>query len=1052
MKKKNEFKKDYIDELGFYVIEDYDKKAPFASFLSGIAGIEGIPMWSFYVNRGQAISSIGIGDKSNCIMEFFPANEAYKMVYSNGFRTFIKVRNNDEEFIFEPFSMTTNENIKRIIKIKNNELRLVEINSQLNLNIEITYFTIPNEDFSALGRKVEVVNTSDVKIEIEILDGLSAILPYGSDNEVYKAIGNTLRSYMQGEIKEDGTAMYKLRSSTEDTTQMGTVENSYFYVAFDENEDILNPIVDSEKIFGYDTSLKEPVEFKNNTIGALLNTNKISYNKVPCAFTGKAMCLEGNNSTDIYSYIGYMSNSDDVNKSLKKICKKSYFDMKINESNELINNISKHVDTKTAYPLFDEYVKQCYIDNVLRGGYPLEFGNVDKKIYYVYSRKHGDLERDYNFFSIEPNFYSQGNGNFRDVNQNRRMDAYIHPFTGVENIKLFNDLIQLDGYNPLVIKGKKFYVVESEKENLFNLVSVYENEKLIKTLEDKFTIGELYSSLRNIKGIESQKINEIMNDIIEMCSETVEVDFGEGFWSDHWTYNLDLIEEYLDVYPDKIKELLIKDEDYKFYNSPEYVLPRRDKYSIEDGKVRQYAALAKKEIIYNNWISDSHGNLYKTNLFAKLLILAGIKFMTLDPMGFGIEMEAGKPGWNDAMNGLPGLLGSNFSETTELKRLLLFIKENIKLVEDSIKLPEEFYKSICEVEKILSLNLNEELNQLEYWDKVSTIREEYREKIKYSISGNNESLERQAIESIINKMLCKIDLGIKKAKSMNEGNIPTFMYYDVTKYEIDNKEEIKPLEFKTNFLPLFLEGPTRYFKTKLENNEKHEVYKAVKESNVYDKKLKMYKTSESLEDVSYEIGRARSFTAGWLERESIFMHMEFKYILELIKNGLYEEFFEDIKTAMPPFMNPEVYGRSILENSSFIASSSNPDERTHGRGFVARLSGTTVEMLNIWKLMMVGENLFVYEDGILKFRLNPILTKDFFKDSAFITTILGNTKLVYVNKNNKDTFGSEKGIIEEIILVDANNNMSKFKGNEVCGELAEKIRNKEVVEIQATIL
>ena len=1052
MKEKNEIKNDYIDELGFYVIENYDKKAPFASFLSGIAGVEGIPMWSFYVNRGQAISSIGIRDKSNCIMEFFPANEAYKMVYSNGFRTFIKVRNNDEEFIFEPFSMTTNENIKRIIKIKNNELRLVEINSQLNLNIEITYFTIPNEDFSALGRKVEVVNTSDVKIEIEILDGLSAILPYGSDNEVYKAIGNTLRSYMQGEIKEDGTAMYKLRSSTEDTTQMGTVENSYFYVAFDENEDILNPIVDSEKIFGYDTSLKEPVEFKNNTIGALLNTNKISYNKVPCAFTGKAMCLEGNNSTDIYSYIGYMSNSDDVNKSLKKICKKSYFDMKINESNELINNISKHVDTKTAYPLFDEYVKQCYIDNVLRGGYPLEFGNVDKKIYYVYSRKHGDLERDYNFFSIEPNFYSQGNGNFRDVNQNRRMDAYIHPFTGVENIKLFNDLIQLDGYNPLVIKGKKFYVVESEKENLFNLVSVYENEKLIKTLEDKFTIGELYSSLRNIKGIESQKINEIMNDIIEMCSETVEVDFGEGFWSDHWTYNLDLIEEYLDVYPDKIKELLIKDEDYKFYNSPEYVLPRRDKYSIEDGKVRQYAALAKKEIIYNNWISDSHGNLYKTNLFAKLLILAGIKFMTLDPMGFGIEMEAGKPGWNDAMNGLPGLLGSNFSETTELKRLLLFIKENIKLVEDSIKLPEEFYKSICEVEKILSLNLNEELNQLEYWDKVSTIREEYREKIKYSISGNNESLERQAIESIINKMLCKIDLGIKKAKSMNEGNIPTFMYYDVTKYEIDNKEEIKPLEFKTNFLPLFLEGPTRYFKTKLENNEKHEVYKAVKESNVYDKKLKMYKTSESLEDVSYEIGRARSFTAGWLERESIFMHMEFKYILELIKNGLYEEFFEDIKTAMPPFMNPEVYGRSILENSSFIASSSNPDERTHGRGFVARLSGTTVEMLNIWKLMMVGEKLFVYEDGILKFRLNPILAKDFFKENALITTILGDIRLVYTNINNKDTFGLEMGIIDEIILIHVDNSITKIKGNEVCGELAEKIRNKEIVEIQATIL
>ncbi len=53
--------------------------------------------------------------------------------------------------------------------------------------------------------------------------------------------------------------------------------------------------------------------------------------------------------------------------------------------------------------------------------------------YYIYSRKHGDLERDYNFFSIEPNVLSQGNGNFRDVLQNRRNDLFFEP-----DIKAFN--------------------------------------------------------------------------------------------------------------------------------------------------------------------------------------------------------------------------------------------------------------------------------------------------------------------------------------------------------------------------------------------------------------------------------------------------------------------------------------------------------------------------------------------------------------------------------------------------------------------------------------
>ena len=37
-----------------------------------------------------------------------------------------------------------------------------------------------------------------------------------------------------------------------------------------------------------------------------------------------------------------------------------------------------------------------------------------------------------------------------------------------------------------------------------------------------------------------------------------------------------------------------------------------------------------------------------------------LKFSTLDPFGMGVEMEGGKPGWNDAMNGLPGTTGIFF--------------------------------------------------------------------------------------------------------------------------------------------------------------------------------------------------------------------------------------------------------------------------------------------------------------------------------------------------------------------------------------------------------
>lgn len=1038
---KNNLDKDYIDDLGYYVIKDYDKKSTFSSFLAAIAGMKGIPMWSFYVNRGQVISSIGIQDKDNCIMEFFPANEAYKMVTTNGYRTFIKIKG-DKEIIFEPFSPNSKYEATRYLKIKNNEIKIIEENKDLRLSIEVTYYTVSNEPFAAFSRKIKVYNTSNKKMDIEIIDGVAAILPYGATNQAYKEMSNTLRSWMRGEIKENNVAIYKLSSSTGDTTKVEQIDNAYFYVAFDGNNKKLNPIVDQDSIFGYDTSLLNPIVFENKALENIFNDQpKVSYNKIPCGFSGGSFELK--DSIEIYSYLGYMNSEDDIYNNLDRITDKNYFEAKRQESNKLIDEISKHVDTVTKYPLFDEYIKQCYIDNVLRGGYPIKVG--EDKVYYVYSRKHGDLERDYNFFSIEPNFYSQGNGNFRDVNQNRRMDTYIHPFVDKENIKLFNNLIQLDGYNPLVIKGKTFKINLENNNKLEGILKenfIYDNS-LIKFLNNNFTIGELYSKLVKIENISN--IDEIINKIISISEDEIDVAFGEGFWIDHWTYNLDLIEEYLDVYPDRLKELLYEDNDYIFYNSPEFVLPRKNKYVVEDNKVRQYLSLAKKE---NNdkWLKTSKGEIYKTNLINKLFILALVKFSTLDMYGYGIEMEAGKPGWNDAMNGLPGILGSSFAETAELKRLLKFIQRNIEMEQEGIKVPMEVYDLLKDIDKLLYKLESKSISQIDYWNKVSNTRELFREKTKNNIDGLEKIVDLEELKDILNKFINKIDKGIEEIKEKNNNKIPTFMYYNIKEY-IESEEGVRPVKVEVNFLPDFLEGYARYLKTDLSSEEKERIYKVIRESSIYDKKLKMYKTSESLEDVTFEIGRARSFTAGWLERESVFMHMEFKYILQLIKQGLYNEFFEDIKNIVPAFMNPEIYGRSILENSSFIASSSNPDERLHGKGFVARLSGTTVEMLSIWKLMMVGDKLFRYKDNKLEFELNPIISKDFFKGNKLITTLLGNIKLTYINEDNKDTFGEDAGEIKEYRIIYRDNKEVKVKSNKIIGKIAEDIRNGLVKEI-----
>ncbi len=1037
----------YINEEKYYVIEDFDKKSVFSSFLSAIVGEEGIPLWSFYVNRGQGMCSFGLRDKNNAMMEFYPANESYKQVYTNGFRTFLKIEKDNRVYNYEPFSSKDDEDyITRVMKIKNNELIVEDMNKELGVKTTVNYYILPNESFASMVRKVKVENISSDEIKIEVVDGMPSILPFGSTNQAYKEIANTLRSWMQGKVLDKGLSTFAVTSSTDDSARVEEITKSYFYVSFDENENPMNQVVNPEAIFANDTSYINARGFKNTSVKDM-KIEKISYNKVPCAFTVSAKVVEQGQSLEINSLVGYTTNREDIDDIQKKVTCREYIETKRNEANKLIDDITSDIDTKTAYPLFDEYVKQCYVDNLLRGGYAIKLA--DDKVYHIYSRKHGDLERDYNFFSIEDNYYSQGNGNFRDLNQNRRLDVFFKPFTKTESIKLFSDLIQLDGYNPLVIKGKKFTLNKEKFEDIKYLFKANNLDEVKTKLSKEVTIGEIFKLILAYGKVEEYSKEEILNKVVQLMDEDYDIAYGEGFWVDHWTYNLDLIEEYLGIYPEDRNQLLFENSIYRFFNSPEYVAKRDEKYVVVDGKVRQYNALKEKDHSkMTTWVKDESGKTLSTNLFDKLLMLATLKFSSLDVNGYGIEMEGNKPGWNDSMNGLPGLLASSLAETLELKRLLTFIKENINNNEDCL-LIEEFNNLFLGIKELLDQNINGKITNFNYWDKVTSLREDYREITKYTVKGKTKKVEMSLVKDIVENMLAKINRGLEKLNNDYSSFIPTYLCYDVDKYEIVDGV-VKPISLKVKALPQFLEGAVRKFKTTLSEDEKAKLYKAVKSSGTYDKKLGMYKTSDCLEKESLELGRGRAFTKGWLERESVFMHMEFKYLLELIKNGLYDEFYEDIKTAFPPFMNPETYGRSILENSSFIASSANPDASVHGKGFIARLSGTTIELLSMWKNMMIGKEIFTLDNNQLVFNMNPILKDDFFNDNDEVEfTLLGEIKVKYYNPSRKSTY--KNGKVKEIVLKYTDGKEVKFEGNKVVGDFAKDIRNLEVKEIYALI-
>lgn len=1059
-----------INDKGYFVIKDYQKKSTFSSFLPGIAGKLGIPIWAFYVNRGQGIASFGLESKDNSIMEFYPANKSYANVSTKGFRTFLKVNG---EF-YEPFR-ELNESITSEMIIAPDSLTLVENNNKLNIQTKVSYYILPNENFAGFVRKVEVTNISDSTKTFEILDGMPVLVPYGIDHESLKDVSQTISAWIKVYNLEKDIPFYRLSASASDEAQVDEIHAGNFYVALTEESDkLLSPIVDPRLVFDYDNSLNKPIGFINNTLDTF--DKQITENQFPCAMSLVKNKLESNKSIVLNSLFGNVESEEILEVIKSKVLEDNYFNQKFEEMKDVHQFYSDLSFTNSGDERFNGYVKQNFLDNILRGGIPVEVGNNDKKIYHIFSRKHGDLERDYNAFSLEPRYFSQGNGNFRDVNQNRRSDMFFNPNVKKHNIKNFFNLISLEGFNPLVINGEKFLVKDLEllKKKVKNL-----NKKCIDTLSKPYSIGELYVCLELNTEMNEVEISEMANTILDHSKAILVSSFSEGYWVDHWTYNLDLIENYLRIYPDNIEELFLEN-DYKFYESFAKVLPRDKKYQLTDRGPRQYESLyedmTKKEMIQSRLTDQTfiriNDEVYKSNLIVKIFVLLLNKIASLDPYGLGVEMEANKPGWYDALNGLPGLFGSSFGETAEILNWSQFMQQIFEKIEfDSIEVLSEVNEFFEKVDSLLS-EWQKDKNNFQYWDASTKAKEDYREKTFNNIQGDTAKISKIELVDFFDKMKEKLLYAFENSKN-DEGLYNMFYSYEGKTYEKTGEVSeqglpfVKIQAFEKKPLSNFLEGQVKAQKVMKSKQGAIDLHKKVLSSDLFDEKLKMFRVNGILKNESFEIGRAKAFSPGWLENGSIWLHMEYKYLLELLKNGLNEIFMESFKDAGVLYQSPEVYKRSVFENSSFILSSLNNDGENHGRGYIARLSGATAEFIDMWTRMSFGNKPFKYIDETLVFQPEPVLTKDLFTKTeseksiqlknkkmlvhfpkhTFSSRFLGSTLIIYHNSSLKDTFGEAAALVKSFELTYNDGKKCTVTGSKIVGEKAYDIRNGLIEQI-----
>jgi hypothetical protein len=1090
--------KSYLDAAtSEFVVEGYNRAPPFSSFLPGIAGKWGIPVWCYYVNRGQCVSSFGVRDKDGQILEFQSFNQACMRIDREGFRTFLRT---GEGKVYEPFQRA-GDPVKQSLRIAAGEITLSETNPSLGLEIEVCYWGLPNERVAGLVRTLRIKNLKKKPVSFDWLDGLPRLLPYGLDQKRIKGIPRHIEA-MMGALEREGTAVYRLKQTADDSERVAEIEGGNFYLRVG-RDSAKGLVVDPEAVFGEPFSYETPARFASGGARSIARAPQYWENKTPAAMWTESATLAPGEELIRSSIFGFAPRDRDLDALVARARHPSFLAQKREENRRVIDEIADTTFTVSASPELDAYSRQDFLDNVVRGGMPLALRTQSgRSVVYVYSRQNGDLERDYHHFVLEPTYLSQGTGHYRSVLQNRRTDPWFFPETEDHNLKTFLDLVQLDGYNPLEVLGLSYRVTDFEQAKGWiekHVDSSRARGELSERMAKGFSPGELVMWLEDAMGLEPERRLAMLEEALGFCEENEVGALHEGFWVDHWHYNVDLLEVVLMIHPDRAEELLLGRRDYVYFDDPDVVVPRAERAVDAGGKIRSYGAVLRHpeklrrialRATQPHTVRSQYGEgeIYRTSLLVKLLTIVVNRLATLDAEGSGIEMEAGKPGWNDSMNGLPGLFGSGSAELLELGRTIELLQTELKKLARgrprSVAVYEELADLMRELLPLMKTRATSRSPRagFVYWDGSNALKEAYRERTLFGVSGVEAKLPLAEVIAFLRaggELIERAFSGKNRDKLVSKSGVPyTYFVNDVSESERTGRDSplgyptVVPRAFVQRPVKLFLEGPVHWMKHR--RSEAKAVYDAVLGSPLFDKKLKMYKSCENMRGESPELGRAvGAYPRGFIENESIYLHMEYKYLLEVLRAGLCEEFWHDAKRALVPFMDPAVYGRSTLEGASFIVSSAYAAPELHGRAFQPRLSGITCEFLHIWILAVAGEHPFRLDrQGKLELCLEPRLpgwlfteqetereyldarqgwTKLAFAPGSFAFKFLGHTLVVYENGNRKDTYGTGAARARAYALTLRNGKSVKVTGKALPTRWARAVRGGEVARIDVVL-
>lgn len=784
-----------IEGENFFCISNADAMRPF--FMSIVSDSH---HWMFISSNGGI--SAGRKNAEHALFPYYTADKITESYDNTGSKSIFQIIENDQIFIWEPFSERNNILFQTTRNLYKNAVGNKIIFEEINHNFELTFrYEWNSSNIYGFVRKSSLINNGNKDLNINILDGIQNIMPDGVGSDLQNSTSILVDAYKRNELDpSSGMGIFALSAIIVDKAEpsealMANIawslgfENPLYLISSLQLNNFRRGLPLAQEL---DVKAERGAYFINKKINLapksknqwliVADVNQSQANVVSLIREikenqnlekqviedielGTKRLIELNASADgiqlsndVYRDTRHFSNT------LFNIMRGGIFDNNYQiEKWDLIKSIA--VGNKTVYENYKELLENLGETLTV---FELEeiYTQIDDKdfkrlcIEYLplkFSRRHGDPSRPWNKFSINTRSAIDHSkildyeGNWRDIFQNWEALSISFPAFTRSMIHKFLNASTFDGYNPYRLTKGGFDWETVEHDNPWSYIGYWGDHQIIyllKLLEinERFFPGQLSSQFSDELFVYANVPYKIKNykEIVKNAKDTIEFD------------------EELDK---KIRK-------------------NRDAIGSDATLL-----LAQNDTIYH------------VNFIEKILASVLSKLSNFIPGG-GIWMNTQRPEWNDANN---ALVGNGVSVVTlcYLRRFLVFFESLVEQTKDErVALSNEliiFFKKVHstleENAVLLTGEINNEQRKL-ILDSLGEASSEYRNLIyKQSFWGEKRTISYRRLKEFIKLGIAFTEHTIKANKRDDN------MYHSYNLMSFQNNEEVS-----ITFLNEMLEG------------------------------------------------------------------------------------------------------------------------------------------------------------------------------------------------------------------------------------------------------